>query len=62
MKGTLRQWRKFRDLTIKEASKRIGVSEVTIISWEHGSNPSSKYISAIEKAYDIKWSDDVLMD
>ena len=61
-KYTLKQWRRVRDLTQKEASKRIGVSEQTLLSWEKGkSMPRVDKIPAIEKAYDIKWSDDVLM-
>ena len=49
-------------MTLKEASEKIGVSEQTIIAWEQGrSEPRAKTIRAIEKAYDIKWSDDVLV-
>lgn len=62
MKLTLRQWRKLRDITLKEASNMIGVSEQAIVAWEkHGATPNANRIPAIEKAYNIKWSDDVLM-
>lgn len=61
-KYTLRQWRKVNDMTLKEASERIGVTEQSIIAWEQGrSEPRASTIRAIEKAYNIKWSDDVLM-
>lgn len=61
-KYTLRQWRKVNDMTLKEASDLIGVSEQTVIAWEQGrSEPRAGNIRAIEKAYNIKWSDDVLM-
>lgn len=40
----------------------IGVSEQAIVAWEkHGATPNANRIPAIEKAYNIKWSDDVLM-
>lgn len=62
VKLTLRQWRMVRDITIREASEEIGVSQPTIVKWEkHGAMPNTKLIPAIEKAYNIKWSDDVLM-
>lgn len=62
MKLTLRQWRMLRDMTLKEASKKIGVSEQSIIKWEkHGALPNARQIPAIEEAYNIRWSDDVLM-
>lgn len=49
-------------MTLKEASERIGVTEQSIIAWEQGrSEPRASTIRAIEKAYNIKWSDDVLM-
>ena len=59
---TLRTWRRVRDLTLKSASELIGVTEQTLISWEQGRTaPNAKHIKAIEDAYNIRWSDDVLM-
>ncbi|MBQ1295094.1 MAG: helix-turn-helix transcriptional regulator [Clostridiales bacterium] len=61
-KYTLKTWRKVRDMTLAEASEKIGVSRVTLINWEKGKSiPKVDKIPAIEKAYDIRWSDDVLM-
>lgn len=61
-KYTLKQWRAVRGLTQKEASDLIGVTEQTILAWEKGkSKPNANKIPAIEKAYDIKWSDDVVL-
>lgn len=51
-----------RDMTLKEASEKIGVSEQAINKWEkHGALPNARQIPAIEEAYSIRWSDDVLM-
>lgn len=61
-KYTLRQWRAVRGMTQAEASKLIGVSVMTLISWEKGKSvPRADKIPAIEKAYDVKWSDDVIL-
>ena len=61
-KYTLKTWRKVRGMTLAEASEKIGVSMVTLINWEKGTSlPRVDKIPAIEKAYDVRWSDDVLM-
>lgn len=57
----LKTWRMVRGLTQKEASARIGVSVQTLLAWEKGKAiPMADKIPLIEKAYDIKWSDDVI--
>lgn len=58
---TLRQWRKLRDLTLMDMAKAVGVNPTTIWRWESGDMPNAKYIPRIEKALNIKWSDDVLV-
>lgn len=58
---TLRQWRKLRDLSLREMADAVGVNPTTIWRWESGDMPNAKYIPEIEKALDIKWSDDVLV-
>ncbi len=61
-KYNLKTWRKVRDMTLAEASEKIGITKATLINWEKGkTKPKIDMIPAIEKAYDIKWSDDVLM-
>lgn len=61
VKYTLRQWRKLRDITIKGLAEAVGVDYTTIWRWEKGDMPNAKYIPLLEKALDIKWSDDVLL-
>lgn len=61
MKGTLRQWRKWRDMTIKQLAEAIGRKEPTVRNWEKGaSDPTATDIANIEKVLNIKWSDDVI--
>lgn len=58
---TLKEWRRERDLTLKELGDAVGVSYVTIHGWEnYRSEPRASDIAKLEKALGIKWSDDVL--
>lgn len=62
MKLTLKRWRGAAGLTQKEAAKRIGVSEQTLLSWEKGRTyPTVDLIPAIEEAYSLKWEDVIIM-
>lgn len=62
MKLTLKQWRMLNDWSLEKSAEMLGVSRLTVFNWEHGKTyPNAKNIKAIEDAYNIKWSDDVLM-
>lgn len=61
VKYTLKQWRRLRGLSQQALADTVGVNYTTIWRWETGDMPNAKYIPLLEKALDIKWSDDVLM-
>ena len=61
VKYTLKQWRRLRGLSQQALADAVGVNYTTIWRWEAGDMPNAKYIPLLEKALDIKWSDDVLM-
>lgn len=47
-------------LTQKQASERVGVSELTIRNWEHGKTyPTQPKVEALRKAYKLKKSDKI---
>jgi len=60
-KYTLKQWRRLRGITLHGLANMVGVNYTTIWRWEQGDLPNAKYIPSLEKALDIKWSDDVLL-
>lgn len=58
---TLKEWRRERDLTLRELGSMVGVSYATIHGWEnYRTEPRASDIAKLEKALNIKWSDDVL--
>lgn len=62
MKGTLKQWRGFHNMTQAQLGACIGRSEVTIANWEKGvSQPNATDIAKIEKILNIDWSNDVIL-
>ena len=57
-KGTLKQWRKFNDLSKDDLAKRIGKCSKTIGNWEDGTTqPTANDIAKIEKELNINWAD-----
>lgn len=62
MKLTLKGARANVDLTQKEAADKIGVSVDTLGKWERGEcYPSSKYIPAIECAYELTYDEIIFL-
>lgn len=54
---TLKQWRTIHEWTLKEAAKRIGVSERTLVNYESGSSvPGLRTIEKITEAYGVPYS------
>lgn len=63
MKMTLKKLRKNKDLTIKEASQTIGVTERTLWSWENNKTvPKINFIPIIEELYDCKYDEIFFLD
>lgn len=59
---TLKQWRRLRGITLQGLADTVGVDYTTVWRWENGVvQPNAKYIPLLEKALNIKWSDDLLM-
>lgn len=55
---TLKAARVNKDMTQKEAAKKIGVSEETLSLWERfKAYPNLKYIPMIEKVYGVSYND-----
>lgn len=62
MKGTLKQWRRFHNMTQAQLGEAISRSEVTVANWEKGvSQPNASDIAKIEKVLDVDWSNDVIL-
>lgn len=62
MKGTLKQWRRFNNMTQTELADAIDRSQVTVANWEKGaSQPNASDIAKIEAALNIDWSNDVIL-
>jgi transcriptional regulator with XRE-family HTH domain len=43
----LRKWRAMRELTLRDASKAIGISAPTLMRLEHGRQPDGKTLSKV---------------
>lgn len=58
MKVSLKAARVNADLTQKDVSKALGISNKTLINWESGiSSPSAKYIDALCELYGASYND-----
>lgn len=54
----LRQARQFRELSLEDAAKKIGVAPSTLYNWEQSiSYPNAKYIPNILSAYNMNIDD-----
>lgn len=63
MQLTLKAIRVNKNMTQEEAAKAIGVSEYTWSNYERGKSfPNVPTIKAIEKAFNVKYSDIIFLD
>lgn len=62
-KFTLKQWRNIAGLSQAELAEAVGRDVSTIVRWEkeEGAQPRATDIAKIEKALNIEWSRDVLV-
>lgn len=62
-KFTLKQWRAIAGLSQTELAEAVGRDVSTIVRWEKGdgAQPRANDIAKIEKALNIEWSRDVLV-
>lgn len=59
---TLKAARVNKNLTQREAAKRIGVSEETLSLWERfKAFPNIKHIPKIESVYDVSYNDIIFL-
>ena len=49
----IRAWREGEDLTRRELATRVGITEQTLLNWEHGTAPSFHHLRALVKVTGI---------
>ncbi len=59
---TLKAARVNAGLTQESAAEKMGISKDTISNWERGKTfPNAKYITIIEKTYNIEYTDIIFL-
>ena len=62
MNGTLKQWRKWREMSQPELGKAIGVHGNTILNWEKGyTEPSASEMEQLRKVLKLSATDRILL-
>ncbi len=58
-KLTLKQWRLYYNYTQYDVAKKIGVSQATIVKWEHGHSINYSNLKKIMNLYGIEDSSEI---
>lgn len=61
-KLTLEQWRLLKGLTLQEVSERVGVTSVTLRSWEKRGKVSIPNLKKLMDIYEIEDSSEILLE
>lgn len=62
MKLTLRQWRGLREMSQDELAEAIGVSRISVWSWEKGKvNPKAENLEQLKSVLGLKKTDHIIV-